>query len=180
MNEGVIFIWIACAVGGWAIGNSKGRAGAGLALGLLLGFIGVIIALVMKPDPSRQQPQYNQGFPRQMQGSPVNDGSQGSPTAPTTPAGWYPDPYSRFDHRYWDGRQWTQNVSTKGVATTDSPEATPTPSVPSADPSPIAPTAPSATPAQDPPSVTIHCGQCGVSLRPDVRFCVQCGSPVVA
>lgn len=39
--------------------------------------------------------------------------------------GWQPDPTGRFEHRYWDGSQWTDNVSDAGVASTDaySPDA---------------------------------------------------------
>ncbi len=36
-------------------------------------------------------------------------------------AGWYPDPFSRYELRYWDGRAWTAHVSTKGRATMDEP-----------------------------------------------------------
>lgn len=32
----------------------------------------------------------------------------------TTPAGWYPDPQGRADHRYWDGSRWTDQVSRNG------------------------------------------------------------------
>lgn len=31
-----------------------------------------------------------------------------------TPPGWYPDPARRFEHRYWDGYQWTEHVGTQG------------------------------------------------------------------
>jgi hypothetical protein len=34
-------------------------------------------------------------------------------------AGWQPDPTGRFEHRYWDGSQWTDNVANAGVASTD-------------------------------------------------------------
>lgn len=34
-------------------------------------------------------------------------------------AGWYADPTSRFEHRYWDGATWTEHVSRNGQATTD-------------------------------------------------------------
>src|SRR5690348_16171744 len=34
-------------------------------------------------------------------------------------AGWQPDPSGAHDHRYWDGSQWTDNVSDAGVASTD-------------------------------------------------------------
>lgn len=45
-----IVIWIVCAVLGGMIGSSKGRGGAGVALGFLLGPIGVIIVAVMSPN----------------------------------------------------------------------------------------------------------------------------------
>lgn len=35
------------------------------------------------------------------------------------PAGWYPDPTSRADQRYWDGNAWTENVSRGGVQGTE-------------------------------------------------------------
>ncbi len=34
-------------------------------------------------------------------------------------AGWQADPTGRFEHRYWDGSQWTDHVSNAGVASTD-------------------------------------------------------------
>ena len=37
------------------------------------------------------------------------------------PADWYPDPFGRHQHRYWDGRQWTQHVSDHGRRTVDPP-----------------------------------------------------------
>lgn len=33
--------------------------------------------------------------------------------------GWQTDPTGKHDHRYWDGSQWTDNVSNAGVASTD-------------------------------------------------------------
>jgi hypothetical protein len=41
----------------------------------------------------------------------------------TTPAGWYPDPSSRFELRYWDGTQWTEHVARGGQQYTDPPVA---------------------------------------------------------
>ena len=37
-------------------------------------------------------------------------------TAPPTPAGWYPDPESAAQLRYWDGRNWTSQVHSPGLA----------------------------------------------------------------
>lgn len=36
-------------------------------------------------------------------------------------AAWYPDPFRRFEHRYWDGRQWTHHVSSQGQQWADPP-----------------------------------------------------------
>ena len=43
----LVFVWIVCAFIGAAIGGAKNRAGTGFLLGLVLGFIGVIIIAVM-------------------------------------------------------------------------------------------------------------------------------------
>jgi hypothetical protein len=36
-----------------------------------------------------------------------------------TPSGWYPDPCQRYQWRYWDGRVWTDHVSTEGTVGSD-------------------------------------------------------------
>jgi hypothetical protein len=36
-----------------------------------------------------------------------------------SPAGWYSDLTGRHHHRYWDGAQWTDQVSDSGVTATD-------------------------------------------------------------
>lgn len=42
--------------------------------------------------------------------------------APAAAAGWYPDPSGRHEQRYHDGTQWTEHISTAGVAGTDRTE----------------------------------------------------------
>jgi len=37
------------------------------------------------------------------------------------PASWYPDPYGRFELRYYDGTQWTEHVSNGGAQQVDPP-----------------------------------------------------------
>jgi hypothetical protein len=44
-------------------------------------------------------------------------------SAAAAPAGWYADPSSRYELRYWDGSQWTEHVSRAGQQFTDPPVA---------------------------------------------------------
>jgi uncharacterized protein YxjI len=43
-----------------------------------------------------------------------------STTEPRAPD-WYPDPYGRHEHRYFDGTQWTEHVASHGRQSTDPP-----------------------------------------------------------
>jgi uncharacterized protein YxjI len=43
-----------------------------------------------------------------------------STTEPHAPD-WYPDPYGRHEHRYFDGTQWTEHVASQGRQSTDPP-----------------------------------------------------------
>lgn len=46
--------------------------------------------------------------------------SYDAPAGP--PANWYPDPTGRFDHRYWDGATWTDDVARNGIQAKDALE----------------------------------------------------------
>lgn len=48
-----LIVWIICSLIGWMIGSSRGRGGAGFALGLLIGPLGVIIAFFLKPNTDK-------------------------------------------------------------------------------------------------------------------------------
>jgi uncharacterized protein YxjI len=65
----------------------------------------------------------------------VSDYSQNQPAqAPVqSPADWYPDPFGRFQMRYWDGREWTSHVSTNGETHFDLPYAAADSPIPQAD-----------------------------------------------
>lgn len=65
------------------------------------------------------------------------------------PAGWHPDPMSRFQHRYWDGVRWTEHVSTGGTQSIDALSSTTAP----ASYEPHAPAAVAATP--EPEAATV-------------------------
>lgn len=41
------------------------------------------------------------------------------------PAGWFPDPFGRHEHRYWDGGQWTEHVGSAGRQGVDAPIVAP-------------------------------------------------------
>jgi hypothetical protein len=43
--------------------------------------------------------------------------------ATAAPAAWHPDPYRRFEQRYWDGSAWTEHVVSGGRRTIDPPSA---------------------------------------------------------
>jgi|GEM_PF-1385231 Protein of unknown function (DUF2510). len=45
--------------------------------------------------------------------------------AEESPAGWHPDPMSRYEFRYWDGARWTEHVSRGGQTAVDPIEAAP-------------------------------------------------------
>ncbi len=47
---GIFIIWIICGIIGAVIGGNKGRKGEGFGLGFLLGPIGILIAVFMKPN----------------------------------------------------------------------------------------------------------------------------------
>ncbi len=56
--------------------------------------------------------------------------------APTPPASWYPDPTGEHEHRYWDGRNWTEHVASRGQQTVDPVKGVHYPRVDPAGPAP--------------------------------------------
>jgi uncharacterized protein YxjI len=42
----------------------------------------------------------------------------------TNPPAWHPDPFGRFEARYWDGERWTEHVSRAGQTLADPPVPT--------------------------------------------------------
>ncbi|MEZ5322106.1 MAG: phospholipid scramblase-related protein [Microthrixaceae bacterium] len=51
----------------------------------------------------------------------MSDPNAPLPAAPASPPNWYPDPWGRHEHRWFDGAQWTDQVSSHGRQSTDPP-----------------------------------------------------------
>jgi uncharacterized protein DUF2510 len=104
----VVIIWAACGAGGYAIANPKGKGGAGLVLGLLLGLIGVIIAACLSDSPEVAVRKHQQMYQAGNSHAPMQ-------SQPQKLAGWHPDPYGRHQSRYFDGYVWTNHVASYGI-----------------------------------------------------------------
>jgi hypothetical protein len=70
------------------------------------------------------------------------------------PGGWYTDPTSQYVYRYWNGTQWTDQVSSSGSTGTD-----PNPMDPSAATTPPAPGSEAPTPPQAEAAPTVQVTQ---------------------
>ncbi|MHB1928891.1 MAG: DUF2510 domain-containing protein [Acidimicrobiales bacterium] len=114
MATTIIIAWLLCGLGGWAVGRTKGRAGLGAMLGVLLGLIGIAIVAFL---PSRR--------PSAAGAVPWGYGRSPMPPAPlpapplSVPAQWAPDPSGRHEYRWWDGKGWSDFVSDGGVESID-------------------------------------------------------------
>lgn len=97
MAWGTLASWVLVfgAIGA-AIGSSKGQTGTGLILGALLGIIGIIILLFMKPRPQTCLAGHTSNV-----------------------TGWHPDPYHRHELRYFDGISWRDDVCDAGFVSRD-------------------------------------------------------------
>lgn len=102
-----VVIWLICGGIASAVARPKGQAGAGFALGVLLGPIGILIAAVMKSTPEAKAAELLEV--QRIMGAATS----------ATPAGWWPDPHRKHELRYWDGARWTEHVSNQGVQATD-------------------------------------------------------------
>jgi hypothetical protein len=74
-----------------------------IAVGLVTCMIGIVIELVYLLSIRPQ-------LDRVAAGADPATVVSGSPQS-----GWYPDPYARHELRYFDGMQWSENVSNGGV-----------------------------------------------------------------
>ncbi len=70
------------------------------------------------------------------------------------PGGWYTDPTRQYMYRYWNGTQWTNQVSSSGITSTD-----PNPMDPTAATTPPAPGSEVATPPQAAPTPAVQVTQ---------------------
>jgi hypothetical protein len=90
-----------------------------------------IAALDAQIDGLKHSPEDkpNQDDSAKTQGVAMNEKKEASqddaehPASP--PAGWYKDPLTRHELRYWDGNTWTEYVSDSGKDSSDAIESTP-------------------------------------------------------
>ena len=75
------------------------------------------------PRPANSQPAAGPVGPDQTEqpaaapsaAAPDPGGQDGGPAGwPSSPPAWHPDPSGRFHFRWWDGREWTSQVSSDG------------------------------------------------------------------
>jgi hypothetical protein len=87
----ILAFWIAPVAVGAVIGGNKGHQALGVVLGLLLGWIGVIIIALVRPA---QQPGWP---PQQYPGWPPQPGGPygQQPWPPQQGPGWQPPPYGQ-------------------------------------------------------------------------------------
>lgn len=90
--EALIVVAVAGGLIAGAIADSKGQSFGGyFVIGLILPILGILLALVAQPS-------------RLGKLTPAQGGR-----------GWWPDPTGRFEHRWFDGRQWTKEVARDGT-----------------------------------------------------------------
>ncbi len=123
----VVGWWVASLVSAFATGSvvllmltgdlNAADARPYLAAAHVLGALGCSLGAWVVLVITRRQEAQQEADPAPLRGSlpamvvqPVALGPGGLPVA-----GWYPDPHGVFDHRYWDGRAWTEQVSRNGV-----------------------------------------------------------------
>lgn len=96
-----LILWIISIAAAGLIGFAKGRLGLGVVLGILIGFLGVIVMAFVKPS----------GHVGRVRG----------PKGPGVWPQWAADPMGRHEQRYWDGGKWTSQVRDGGVPSEDAP-----------------------------------------------------------
>jgi hypothetical protein len=102
----VILIAVVGAIVFFAVANARARKSLAVANAELN---------YLRPENARLQ-QWLAGYA----GTPAGPEAPGSyPGVPSMPAQWYPDPSGRHELRYWNGTEWTDEVSDMGATSTD-------------------------------------------------------------
>ena len=70
------------------------------------------------PRPANSGPR-GEPAPAPQPNAPPPDASEAAVEPPHSPPAWHPDPSGRFHYRWWDGSQWTSQVSIDGERLVD-------------------------------------------------------------
>lgn len=128
MFEFAFLGWLAMSFAGWVVGRNKGRPLEGLLLGLVLGFIGLVIIAVMRPKVGYGSRRVGRGYGPggQLGGYPNYPGYGGYPQGGYPQEPVYPqeagyshhpggDPYSRSESGYYGYGEANQASSPGGA-----------------------------------------------------------------
>ena len=110
---------------GVRVAGPDGRAPAGLGRNLLRQLLWVIdgfpyflpclvgLTVMLLGDEDRRVGDMAAGTYVVRRRAGLSQGAAGGPGAGvgSTPAGWYPDPYGQARLRWWNGRQWTEQIT---------------------------------------------------------------------
>lgn len=99
---------------GYLIGKPKGQETLGLVLGAFLGCIGWLIVAFLPKKPGV-------GATAPLPPAPAPPSIPPAADDVASEAQWAPDPFGRFEQRYFDGRRWTEHVASQGRQYTDEP-----------------------------------------------------------
>lgn len=113
--------------------QKSSTAGSIIGLVIILGFIGAIAAFAVANARARKQlalanyelnylkPEYARLQQWLATGAaPTTTSMAGYAVGSSIPPRWHPDPTGRHELRFWDGTQWSNDVSDGGVTSKDS------------------------------------------------------------